>query len=62
MPTVREAYKISEDELDRLEVKAEENDYWYNCYEFLGEVVDRDIIKLSDKQTVWLEKILEEIQ
>lgn len=62
MPSVREVYKVLDDEIDRLESKAEESEYWFNCYEFLEEIIDGDISKLSDKQTDWLERILQEVQ
>lgn len=62
MITVRQIFKITDEELERLEVKAEDSEYWMKCCEFMQQIIDQKYEYLTDKQTEWLEKIMNEIQ
>ena len=62
MATIREVYKITDDELDALDEKAQESKYWNEVYNFVLQIVDRNLEAISDKQQEWLEKILDEVR
>lgn len=62
MATIQEAYKITDDELDALDEKAQESDYWDKAYNFVLQVIDKNLETISDKQQVWLETILHEVR
>lgn len=62
MTTVRQVFKITDEELERLEVKAEDSEYWMKCHEFIQQIIDQKYEYLTDKQTEWLERIMNEIQ
>lgn len=61
-PTIMEVYKITDDEIEVIENKGEESEYWMNCYEFIVEILDKTINQLSEKQIDWLERILSDIR
>ena len=54
----KEVFKITDEDLNKLEVKAEDSEYWTKCYEFIEQIIDKPYENLSDKQIAWLEDIM----
>ena len=57
--TVADVYQFDEDE---LHLKADDSEYWANCFSFYEQVKDCPIGVLSQKQIDWLERISEKLE
>jgi hypothetical protein len=58
--TISELFLGEKIDLEFLEVMACEGDYWENCFNFIQENWDEDVESLSEKQSDWANRILED--
>lgn len=59
MTKVSDVYEIDGDELT---IKAEGNEYWNSVLKFWSDIKDESIERLSPRQQIWLDKIVEGLQ
>jgi len=59
--TVQEFFEAEKIDLEMLDERYGESDYWNSCFDFVEEKWSTEIQNLSQKQAAWLSRIQEDM-
>ena len=50
---------LSQDDYQEIEDKASEGGYWANCFNFVKDIMNKDMNMLTARQRDWLDRIID---